>query len=333
MAISDPHGLSMNTQQIGIHFTKCIDNDTDVNNLDNDVYYFDTRDNLVHYKNINGVSISIFHYLDLSLYAPLISPVFTGIPIGPTADISNNTTQLATTAFVKLIAAIINTDLGIEITRALAAEGILATNILNEISRSTGIENTISSNLTTEIGNRISGDTSNTTAINNEITRATNAENTKAPLTGTGTSGTWSISISGNSASSTKLFTSRNINGVPFDGTANITILDSTKETTANKQNSLSVDGTGIKFVTVDAVNTGLNLKQAIITLTTVGSGNATFIGSVLNIPPLLSYTAGNYISIATGVITNTAPYIAPTANNSISGRSIVSTINAANGF
>jgi hypothetical protein len=38
---------------------------------------------------------------DLSDYAPLASPTFTGTPSGPTAAVGTNTTQLATTAFVK----------------------------------------------------------------------------------------------------------------------------------------------------------------------------------------------------------------------------------------
>lgn len=76
------------------------------------------------------------------------------------------------------------------------------------------------------------------------------ADATKAPLTGTGASGTWGISISGNAgtatnvaytgltgtvptwnqntsgnaATATKLATARTINGVAFDGTANITV-------------------------------------------------------------------------------------------------------------
>lgn len=37
---------------------------------------------------------------DLNSYAPLASPVFTGIPKAPTADAGTNTTQIATTAFV-----------------------------------------------------------------------------------------------------------------------------------------------------------------------------------------------------------------------------------------
>ena len=39
------------------------------------------------------------------------------------------------------------------------------------------------------------------------------------------------------------------------------TLVDISKENTANKQNSLAVDGNGIKFPTVDAVNVGLDLK------------------------------------------------------------------------
>ena len=52
---------------------------------------------------------------------------------------------------------------------------------------------------------------------------------TKAPLNGTGATGTWGISVSGNAATATKLATARTINGISFDGSANITIADSTK--------------------------------------------------------------------------------------------------------
>lgn len=45
----------------------------------------------------------------------------------------------------------------------------------------------------------------------------------------------------------------------------------STKEDSANKQNSLAVDGTGVKFPTVDAVNTGLSTKIS-------GSGTTNFL-------------------------------------------------------
>ena len=55
-------------------------------------------------------------------------------------------------------------------------------------------------------------------------TAAQTALNAKAPLTGAGTSGTWPISITGNAATATKLNTARAINGVNFNGTANIAV-------------------------------------------------------------------------------------------------------------
>lgn len=50
---------------------------------------------------------------------------------------------------------------------------------------------------------------------------------------GTGATGTWGISITGNAATASALATARTINGVAFNGTANITIADSTKLPTA----------------------------------------------------------------------------------------------------
>ena len=53
---------------------------------------------------------------------------------------------------------------------------------------------------------------------------------TDAPTkTGVGASGSWGISVTGNAATATRLATARTVNGVNFDGTANITIADSTK--------------------------------------------------------------------------------------------------------
>lgn len=47
----------------------------------------------VPYANVSGTP-------NLTVYAPLASPIFTGTPVGPTASNGTNTTQLATTAFV-----------------------------------------------------------------------------------------------------------------------------------------------------------------------------------------------------------------------------------------
>ncbi len=77
-----------------------------------------------------------------------------------------------------------------------------------------------------------------------------------------------------------------------------------------------NVDNTSDASKPISTANqTALNTKQANITLTTTGSGVATFLGNVLNIPTPATntYTSGTGISIASNIITNTAPYIAPT--------------------
>ena len=51
-----------------------------------------------------------------------------------------------------------------------------------------------------------------------------------------------------------------------------VTALGYTPENIANKQNSLAVDGTGIKYPTVDAVNAGLNLKANLASPTFTGT-------------------------------------------------------------
>lgn len=50
-------------------------------------------------EKLAGVTSNIQEQLNTK--ATIVSPVFTGIPEGPTAESGNNTTQLATTAFVK----------------------------------------------------------------------------------------------------------------------------------------------------------------------------------------------------------------------------------------
>lgn len=87
--------------------------------------------------------------------------------------------------------------------------------------------------------------------------------NSYAPTkTGTGASGTWTISITGNAATATKFSTARTINGVSFDGTANITVADSTKLplTGGSLSGSLSVAGAGIGISNTDPV-TGYGLS------------------------------------------------------------------------
>ena len=56
-----------------------------------------------------------------------------------------------------------------------------------------------------------------------------NAANLTGTVATARLSGTYGISVTGNAATATKLATARTINGVAFDGTANITVADSTK--------------------------------------------------------------------------------------------------------
>jgi len=49
----------------------------------------------------SDVDVTEYDAIDLSPYATLSSPIFTGIPIAPTASSGTNTTQIATTAFVQ----------------------------------------------------------------------------------------------------------------------------------------------------------------------------------------------------------------------------------------
>lgn len=75
----------------------------------------------------------------------------------------------------------------------------------------------------------------------NTVLHAGNYNSYSPTLTGTGASGTWGVSITGNAATATTLQTARTINGVSFNGSANITI-------TANTPNTLTmgVSGTGL---------------------------------------------------------------------------------------
>ena len=78
---------------------------------------------------------------DRTGYAPKASPEFTGIPTAPTANSGTNSTQIATTAFVKTaIAALVGSapaalDTLEELARALAGDANLKSTLLAEIGK------------------------------------------------------------------------------------------------------------------------------------------------------------------------------------------------------
>jgi hypothetical protein len=78
----------------------------------------------------------------LTPYAPLASPTFTGVPAAPTAAASANTTQLATTAYVK--SQLVTSDTDVTAGRAIVtpagpAQAFRRGNILGTVSQSGGV--------------------------------------------------------------------------------------------------------------------------------------------------------------------------------------------------
>lgn len=128
----------------------------------------------------------------LDALAPIDSPSFTGTPLAPTQAKSNSSTRIATTAFVKAVVGDYAPLASPEFTGTPTAPTAAVGTSNNQLA-------------TTEF-------------VGAEITA-------KAPTkTGGGASGSWPISISGQSATAGKLATARTINGVAFDGSANITL-------------------------------------------------------------------------------------------------------------
>lgn len=116
------------------------------------------------WSRIGSLPIASFASAALAAKAPLDSPEFTGSPTGPTPPGGNNTTRLATTAFVQAaLAALVN-----------AAPGALDT--LNELAAA--------------LGNDPNFATTILTAISDEITARHAAENLGSILRLTGSTGT-----------------------------------------------------------------------------------------------------------------------------------------------
>ncbi len=106
---------------------------------------------------------------DLAAKAPLASPTFTGTPAAPTAAASTNTTQVATTAFVR-------TEIA-----ALVASAPGALDTLDELAAALGDDASFASTVTTSLGNKQPLDATLTalagvTVAANELVYATGAD-------------------------------------------------------------------------------------------------------------------------------------------------------------
>ncbi|END6421423.1 tail fiber protein [Escherichia coli] len=217
----------------------------------------------------------------LALKAPLASPALTGIPTAPTAAQGTNNTQIATTAYVRAaISALVGSspealDTLNELAAALGNDPNFATTMTNALAGKQPLDatltalaglatganklpyftgtDTISQTDLTSVGRDILAKTSVLAVIQYLDLRELGTSGEKIPLLST--ANTWSArqtfnggitgALAGNADTATKLKTARNINGVRFDGSADINIntLVSRGRVTALEANAQGTSG------------------------------------------------------------------------------------------
>jgi hypothetical protein len=138
--------------QLGDIWVDANENLPDYDNISIDVLVPNQSGNSGKYLTTNGSVVS-WGSIDLSTYAPLSSPTLTGTPSAPTASAATNTTQIATTAFVRteisnLVASAPSTlDTLNELATALGNDANFATTVTTALS---GKEPTITSGTTSQ---------------------------------------------------------------------------------------------------------------------------------------------------------------------------------------
>ncbi|HCS5496272.1 TPA: tail fiber protein [Escherichia coli] len=196
----------------------------------------------------------------LALKAPLASPALTGVPTAPTAAQGTNNTQIATTAYVRAaISALVGSspealDTLNELAAALGNDPNFATTMTNALAGKQPLDatltalaglatganklpyftgtDTVSQTDLTSVGRDILAKTSVLAVIQYLGLRELGTSGEKIPLLST--ANTWSArqtfnggitgALTGNADTATKLKTAININGVRFDGSADITL-------------------------------------------------------------------------------------------------------------
>ncbi|HBH7755328.1 TPA: tail fiber protein [Escherichia coli] len=224
----------------------------------------------------------------LALKAPLASPVFTGTPTAPTASQGTNSTQIATTAYVRAaISALVGSspealDTLNELAAALGNDPNFATTMTNALAGKQPLDatltalaglatganklpyftgtDTVSQTDLTSVGRDILAKTSVLAVIQYLGLRELGTSGEKIPLLST--ANTWSArqtfnggitgALAGNADTATKLKTARSIGGVAFDGSANINLPG--VNTTGN-QNTTGNAATATKLATARNIN------------------------------------------------------------------------------
>jgi hypothetical protein len=175
--------------------------------------------------NDNSTAIATTAYVRAQAYAPLAGPALTGVPTAPTAAVNTNTTQLATTAFV--------IGQGADVVPPMNGTAAVGTSL--EFARGDHVHPTDTSRAPLASPTFTGTPAAPTAAVGTNTTQLATTAFVQAEIAndapakdGTGATGTWGISVTGNAATATTLATARTINGVSFNGSANITVTAST---------------------------------------------------------------------------------------------------------
>lgn len=173
----------------------------------------------------NSTAVATTAYVRAQAYAPLASPALTGTPTAPTAAVNTNTTQVATTAFVISQAA--------DVVPPMNGTAAVGTSL--EFARGDHVHASDTSRAPLASPTFTGTPAAPTAAVGTNTTQLATTAFVQAEIAndapakdGTGATGTWAIGITGNAGTATTLATARNINGVSFNGSANITVTAST---------------------------------------------------------------------------------------------------------
>lgn len=195
---------------------------------------------------------------------------------------------------------------------------------------------TLAGNLTTSGAFATTLTTTGTTTVTLPTT------GTLTTTTGTGATGTWGIAISGNAGSATVLQTARNINGVSFNGSADITVtaaagtltgatlaagvtassltslgtLTGLNVTTSGSNASIVVTDTGVNGANIRLVGNGGTTPNKTVR---VNSGVFEVINNAYS-APILSVTDGGALTVPGTLTTNGGKVISLAGNLTTSG-------------
>ena len=180
------------------------------------------------------------------------------------------------------------------------------------------------------------------TAFTGALARTVSYNSIGAPsVTGTNASGTWGIAITGNAATATTLATARTINGISFNGSANINVPDLRAD-----NGTVLIDGTGVTSAvnyisltnaatagapTISTAGSDTNIG---LNITTKGTGSVSIstAGGAILLRPGTSgvriYDDSNayYHSVATGTMTANRTLTLPNANVTLVSGTMVPT-------